>query len=333
MSYRFQFAAPQYLLISTLVLLAAVYIWFYGRRIKYQYPLTSFISNYLAQNKLSLKNYARPVLFSLRLASCLLLVSLLARPQLIDHYSKIKVDGIDIILALDVSGSMQLYDSAREERSRFEIAKAEALKFMAQRENDALGLVVFGRYAVSRCPLTLDKKILEKIITDLQLGFINPNGTVLAQALVTAANRLQHSRAKSKVIILLTDGKPTPEDIQPDLALKLLQELKIKVYTIAIGDLRGAYIDTIFGRQAVPVELDLDLLERIAHKTGGQSFQAKNTRELNQIYQKIDQLEKVEHNSDVFTNRYELAWVLLLVIISLILLELGLRNFMWRGIN
>ncbi len=333
MNYFFKFAAPQLLLLSAIVLLVAICSWFYARKIKYKYPLTNLISNYLVQNKVGIRNYARPILFILRLITCLLLVFLLARPQLIDYYSKIKVDGIDIILALDVSGSMQLYDSEHEKRSRFEIAKAEALKFIDQRENDAMGLVVFGKYAVSRCPLTLDKKILEKIIAELQLGFINPNGTVLAQALVTAANRLQHSKAKSKVIILLTDGKPTPEDIQPGLALKLLQELKIKVYTIAIGDLRGAYIDTFFGRQAVPVELDLDLLERIARETGGQSFLAKNTRELKQIYQKIDQLEKVEHNSDVFTNSYELAWVFLLIIISLILLELGLRNFIWRSIN
>jgi Ca-activated chloride channel family protein len=269
----------------------------------------------------------------LRLLSLFLLVFLIARPQLVDHYSKIKVEGIDIFLALDVSGSMQLYDSAHEERNRFEIAKAEALKFMQKRENDALGLVIFGKYAVSRCPLTLDKKILEDIISELELGFIDPNGTVLARALVTAANRLKHSQAKSRVIILITDGSPSADDIAPDLALKLLQELKIKVYTIAIGDPAGAYLATFFGRQAVPVELDLNLLKKIARETGGASFIAKNSRELNQIYEKIDQLERVEHKTDVFTNLYELAWILLLAIMGLILLELLLRSVVWRGLN
>lgn len=329
MTHFIKFALPSLLLLLLPVLVAAYYRWRWYRPVTYQYPLGQWLASQLAFGR----SWARPGLFGLRFGSLLLLALLCARPQLVDYYSKIKVEGIDICLALDVSGSMQLYDGPQETRMRFEIAKDEALKFIAKRENDAIGLVLFGKYAVSRCPLTLDKKILAQILTDLQLGFIDPQGTVIARALVTAANRLKNSPAKSKIIILLTDGTPTPDDLAVAPVLKLLQELKIKVYTIGIGNPNGAYVDSWLGRVAVQVELDQQLLKQIAQATGGRSFTVQNTRDLAQIYQQIDQLERVEQQAEVFTNSYELAPILLGLIIGILLLDLLLKATIWRGVS
>lgn len=329
MTHLFKFAVPSLLLLTLPVLAVAYYRWRYYRPITYHYPLGQLLATQVGLSR----SWAKFSLYSIRLLSLLLLALLMARPQLVDYYSRINVDGIDICLALDVSGSMQLYDGPQETQMRFEIAKAEALKFIAKRENDAIGLVLFGKYAISRCPLTLDKKILTQILTELPLGFIDPNGTVLARALVTAANRLKNSPAKSKVIILLTDGAPTPDDLEITPVLKLLQELKIKVYTIGIGNPNGAYVDSWLGRVPVQVELDQQLLKQIAWATGGQSFTVQNTRDLAKIYQQIDQLERVEHQAEIFTNRYELAGFWLLAILLFLLLELLLKATIWRGIN
>src|ERR1700733_2248312 len=172
---------------------------------------------------------------AIRMVILALLVFLMGKPQRIDYHSKITVDGNDIILVLDVSGSMQHRDYEDDERSRLEVAKDEACRFIHKRTNDALGLVIFGNDALSRIPLTLDKKMLQKAVDSLQIGVLDPEGTVLAKALVTAANRLKNSKAKSKVIILLTDGAPTPNDIDPAVAIQIAQKLGIKIYTIGIG--------------------------------------------------------------------------------------------------
>ena len=173
---------------------------------------TSWYTHSLVSSLLSsgvLKTHpAYIVFFVMRLVTLLALSLLISRPQWVDSQTHTEVEGIDIVLVLDVSGSMDAADAPDDKRSRFAIAKAEALRFIEQRMNDAFGLVIFANVAMSLCPLTMDRLLIRERIEELSLGFIDENGTKLATGIVTAANRLRRSTAKSKIMILLTDGEP-----------------------------------------------------------------------------------------------------------------------------
>jgi Ca-activated chloride channel family protein len=219
------------------VIAAALYRLIWYRSTSYTYSLTSFLSR---KNFASYHPYKK-ILFALHVMCLLLLAFLLAKPQLADTSSKVHGEGIDIIVVLDVSGSMLFFDDPRNPKARIDIAKEEALRFVDKRTSDPIGLVIFGREAVSRCPLTLDKHILKDIISHLQIGVIREDGTVLAKGMMVAASRLKNSKSKSKIMILLTDGEPSPEDSSPDQAIDMAEKMGIKVYTIGIGDTNGGY--------------------------------------------------------------------------------------------
>src|SRR5688572_24447472 len=147
--------------------------------------------------------FHKKVLYGLRFLTLFLLALAVAQWQIVDSRSKVPISGIDIVLVLDVSGSMQFRDYEDDERSRFDVAKAEAIRFIEKRLSDALGLVLFGKDAVSRCPITFDKQMLKEVVDELKLGVIDSDGTMLITGIITAANRLKHSQSKSKVMIVL----------------------------------------------------------------------------------------------------------------------------------
>ena len=322
-SWLFFFTIPAYVLI-------VAYRLFWYRYPVYRFPLIT----YLHEHNVTHKGYHRIILTTLRMILLLLLVFFLSRPQWIDENSRITVEGIDIIIALDVSASMECIDDPENPKNRLETAKKEAIRFIDKRHNDPIGVVVFAAETLSRCPLTLDKTILKDIVHSLKIGFINPHGTMLGTGLATAVNRLKDTPAKSKIVILLTDGAPSgQEKISPDIAIQLAQEFGVKVYAIGIGSEQAFIKDHLFGLRAVSAELyNEKLLKEISEKTGGKFFQARNAQELQRIYNIIDSLEKTEHQTDIFHHYYEAFFTFMWIVLLLFFLEIGLRLFVWRGI-
>lgn len=330
MAMFFQFAQPWWLLYAaSVVALTVVLRMFWSQPTVYVYPLLQFIKD----QKLQASLIPIQFFFWIRIAILSLLVFLLGKPQYVDSKSKINVEGIDIIMALDMSGSMCCMDDLDDKRSRLQVAKQEALNFIEQRTNDAIGVVLFGRYALVRCPLTLDKMVLKEIISDLELGKPSEDmqkDTMLAQGLITAVRRLQNSKAKSKIVLLLTDGAPSPGDLNPKDAIQVAKDLGVKVYTIGIGGLQGGFIqDPIFGLQQSSSPLNKSLLERIAKETGGQFFEAQKPKDLKRIYQIIDKLEKQTYQTELYAKYHDYFMPFLWIVTSLILCELLMATWIW----
>ena len=310
MIWQFVYVWFLYALIPLLVIVAWLR-WYYYKQPLHQFPLTQVLIKRSGIKRIgSWRIYY--IRYVLRSATILALIFALARLQTIDEQSRIPVDGIDIMLALDVSESMTLYDDPQDSRTRREVACVELLKFIQNRPYDPMGLVIFGAAAVSRCPLTLDKQLLMKIVKEVAYDYVlDPQGTVLCTGLAMAANRLRTSSSKSKIIILLTDGAPTAGDIAPGYALDLLINLGIKVYVIGIGS-SGGYLKTPFGFMQQQAPLNTELLDMIAQKTGGQFFQAHKPDDLKTIYATIDTLEKNSHDMPRYGNYTDwFIWFLL----------------------
>jgi len=268
----------------------------------------------------------------MRFMVLLTLAFLIGKPQLVDPHSNVIIEGLDMILVLDASGSMQFQDFDNSNRSRFDVAKAEAIHFIEKRDNDAIGLVIFGNDAVSRCPLTLDKAMLKNAVQELELGFIDPDGTLLSRAIITAANRLKYSKAKSKIMILLTDGEPSEGDMDPKVAIKIAKELGIKIYTVGIGSDKQEYFrHPFFGLMPKPT-INKQLLETIAKETGGQFFLAQNAKDMRTIYNTIDSLEKTEYETPIYRNYQDIFMPFLVAIIGLMGLEVFLSSLVWFSV-
>lgn len=275
----------------------------------------------------------KKIFFLLQSALLLGLLFLIARPQWADSRSKLHVEGVDIILTLDVSGSMRAFDDPNDRRPRIEVAKKEAIRFISKRPNDPIGIVIFGADAIAQCPRTLDKAVLKKIVHDLKLGIINPNGTSLATGIATAITKLKNSKAKSKILILLTDGKPTEntERVSIETALALAKKLDVKIYTIAVGNRNGGYVSSAFGFiQRMADSVDEGLLKTIAQKTNGKFFRANNPREMAAIYDTINKLEKTEYETNMFSRYYEAFASFIWFVLLLFALQLLLKLFVWR---
>ena len=192
------------------------------------------------------------------------------------------------------------------------------------------GWYYFAQDAVMRCPLTHDKTLLRSLIKDIELGVIRYNGTVLARAIVMAAQRLKKSKARSKIMILLTDGEPTPGmDIHPQDAVTIAKKLGIKIYTIGIGGEKGGYVESPFGIQPMGSSLNIKLLQAIAQSTGGQSFEARKPDDLKKIYETINQLEKTEYEAEVYTHYEDIFSSIIMFSFALIALLIMVRTFIW----
>lgn len=310
-------------LIALLVALA-IRLWLTKTPV-YLYPLTGQVW----QESLHSRHPYRKILSLLRFVMLSLLVLLIGKPQLVDMTSKVIVKGINIMIVLDVSGSMQFQDYADDERSRFEVAQSEAIRFIRARTNDSLGLVLFGKDALSRCPLTLDKKMLTSIVQDTKLGIVNPEGTVLSRGIVTAANRLKSSKAKSNVMIVLTDGEPTEDDIEPSIAIEIAKQLGIKIYTIGIGSEEERFVQhPLYGLAMLP-KINSKLLETIAHETGGQFFLARDAKDMRIVYDTIDKLEKSEYEAPLYNKYYDIFMPFVWWLLGLLIVEILLASTLW----
>jgi len=326
---RFAYYHILYIAVPIFVLVLLYRLRFYKTPI-YLYALADFFK----KKHVTKKSNHKKVFFALRAISLFMLMFLVARPQWVDSKSKMNVEGVDIVLAVDVSGSMQVFDDQHDRRSRMQVAKDEAIRFIEKRTDDPIGVVIFAKDAISSCPLTLDKHILKEVVGKLEIGYINPDGTSLGTGLATAVNRLRKSKAKSKIIVLLTDGEPTPEKIDPEIATTLAKEFGIKVYTIGIGNPKGGFIKhPLFGIQRVGFSINVPLLKKIAQQTGGKFFRASNPAQLRQIYDTIDRLEKTEYQTDIFNRFYEAFLSFIWIFLLLFGLELVFRFWLWRGLH
>jgi Ca-activated chloride channel family protein len=275
----------------------------------------------------------RHLLFVLRLIAIVLFIIALARPQSSTSWQEVKTEGIDIVLALDISGSMLARDFKPD---RLEAAKEDAIEFIEARPDDRIGLVVFSGESFTQCPLTSDHAVLKNLFKDLKSGMLK-DGTAIGMGLGTAINRLRGSEAKSKVVILLTDGVNNAGDLSPLTAAKLAQAENIRVYTIGVGTIGQApfpYQD-IFGNiqyEMQEVKIDEDMMKSIAEATGGKYFRANNNDRLKEIYKEIDQLEKTKTNSTEFRKRSEQFFWYAFFGCLMILLELLMRYTLFRSV-
>lgn len=302
----------------------------YARWVYYKEPVYLFSSLLPLKNRVFEGTWHTAIPFILRCCTLFFLLLALTRPRVPDSRTKIPVEGIDIMLVLDVSGSMAAIDDRQDPTTRLDVAKKEAISFIQKRIHDPVGLVLFSQVAVSRCPLTLDKKMLEDLLSTLSIDAMPADGTVLSQGMITAANRLKKSMAKSRIMIVLTDGVPTPNDVPPSLALDLAKKLGIKIYTVGIGSQEGGWIHNgMFGWYQVPGQYNEKLLQHVASETGGRFFQARNQQDMATIYNTIDELEKSSFEAPIYSKYFEyFIWLLWASLLAL-LCELFLITLIW----
>jgi Ca-activated chloride channel family protein len=275
-------------------------------------------------------------LFVLRLLALALLITALARPQSVDVSTKTKTTrGIDIVMAIDVSASMLAKDLSP---NRLEALKNVAAEFIKGRPNDRIGLVEYAGESYTRTPVTSDKSIVLNSLRDIKYNTIIDGGTAVGMGLATAVNRLKDSKAKGKVIILLTDGVNNTGFIDPKIASELAVEFDIKTYTIGLGTngmaLSPVAIDQRTGQfqyARIQVEIDEALLKEIAQVTGGKYFRATNNKKLEEIYHEINKLEKTDVEEFKYTNYDEKYRPLVILALGLLLLEFLLRNTIFRS--
>ncbi|MEO5787897.1 MAG: vWA domain-containing protein [Gelidibacter sp.] len=280
---------------------------------------------------------ARHGLFVLRLLALALVITAIARPRTVDVSTKTKnTRGIDIVIAIDVSASMLAKDLLP---NRLEALKKVASEFIKSRPNDRIGIVEYAGEAYTKTPITSDKAIVLRALNDIKYNTTIEGGTAIGSGLATAVNRIKDSKAKSKVIILLTDGVNNSGFIDPKTASELAIAYDIKVYTIGIGT-NGMALSPIgilpngnfqYGR--VPVEIDEDLMKEIAKVTGGQYFRADNNKKLEAIYEEINKLEKTDVEEFKYYNYEEKYRPLILLAFGLLLFEFLLRSTLFRSFN
>ena len=278
-----------------------------------------------------LRVYLRHGLFVLRLLALGLIIVALARPQSSSSWSEDRVEGIDIMLTMDISTSMLAMDF---QPNRVEAAKEVAMRFIANRPNDNIGLVVFAGESFTACPLTQDHATLINRLREMTPGMIEDQ-TAIGSGLATAISRLKDSKTKSKVIILLTDGANNTGNISPKMAADLAKTFGISIYTIGVGSGAGEApypIQTALGVvvRNMPVDLDEPTMRQIADVSGGAYFRATDNESLLAIYKKIDQLEKTKLSTRNYHTTYEEFFVFVLAAALLLLLEFVLRSTVLR---
>jgi len=277
--------------------------------------------------------WLRHMLFLFRLLVVALLIIVLARPQSSNRWESVTTEGIDIVMCMDVSGSMRAMDFRP---NRLEAAKDVGIEFVNARQDDRFGLVVFAGESFTQCPMTTDRAVVVNFLKDIDFGVIE-DGTAIGMGLATAVNRIKESRAVSKVIILLTDGVNNSGDVGPVTAAELAANFGIRVYTIGVGTQGSAPVPVqdAFGRMVtrnMPVEIDEDVLRKIAETTGGSYFRATDNHKLREIYQQIDQMEKTRLDVKQFSKKKEEYFPFLLAAMLILLLEIMLRYTIFRTI-
>ena len=279
------------------------------------------------------RHLLRHLLFGFRTIAVALLIIVLARPQSTDNFQDVSTEGIDIILTLDISGSMLARDFKPD---RIEASKNVATEFISGRPYDRIGLVVFSGESFTQCPLTTDHAVLINMLREMKSGMIE-DGTAIGMGLATAVNRIKDSDAKSKVIILLTDGVNNRGMIAPMTAAEIAKTYGIRVYTIGVGTQGVAPypVQTPFGvqYQDMQVEIDEAILKDISNMTDGKYFRATDNEKLKQVYAEIDKLEKSRMDVKQFKLKEEKFSISALIAFCLILLEVILRNTFLKNLT
>ncbi|MBR1449067.1 MAG: VWA domain-containing protein [Prevotella sp.] len=330
-----EFANREYLFL--LLLIIPYIIWYVMFRKKSEPTIRMADTNAFRHAPRSWRVMLMPLQLLLRLLAFTLLVIALARPQTHNSWKNETVEGIDIMLAMDVSTSMLAEDL---EPNRIEAAKKVAAEFIADRPNDNIGLTIFAGEAFTQCPMTIDHasllSLLNNVRTDIAARGLIEDGTAIGMGLASAVSRLKDSQAKSRVIILLTDGSNNRGDISPSTAAEIAQSLGIRVYTIGVGTNGNARYPLMVGNRVqyvqIPVEIDTETLKEIAQTTNGNFYRAKDERELRQIYHAIDQLEKSKIDVQRYSRRYEAYQQFALAALIALALELMLRITIFRRI-
>ncbi len=323
------FANYQYLFL--LLLLIPYIIWYLLYHHKTMPSLQVSSTEAFRYAPVSLRQRLIHLPFILRLVALAAAILALARPQTSNNWSSQNIEGIDIMLCMDVSTSMLAEDL---KPNRIEAAKQVAVEFINGRPNDNIGLTLFAGEAYTQCPMTVDHAVLLNLLNGMrvdmaQRGYIE-DGTAIGMGIANAVTRLKDSKAKSKVVILLTDGTNNCGQISPNTAADIAKSFGIRVYTIGVGTNGTArYPYPVGGRIEyinVPVEIDTKALATIAQKTDGEFYRATDNKKLHEVYQQIDQLEKTKMNVKTFTKRYEAFFPFMLVAVMALLLEILLRN-------
>ena len=325
------FASPAYLLL--LILLIPVIGWYIWELHDQDASLQVSSAASLARQKKSTRIYLLHVPFILRVAAITLLSIALARPQLSNRWSKESTEGIDIMMALDISGTMQAEDL---KPNRLEAAKNVATDFVLARPNDQIGLVVFAGESFTQCPLTTDHAVLVNLFRSVKFGMVE-DGTAIGLGLANAVNRMKDSETKSKVIILLTDGSNNRGDIDPQTAAEIAKTFGIRVYAVGVGSHGEARVpvQTPLGTQYMTMnsEFDEETLRNIAATTGGEYFRATDNNSLKRIYEQIDQLEKTKLRVREFSKRSENFAPWLIAALLCLIAEILLRYFVLKTIT
>lgn len=324
------FAQPYFLYLLIIVPFLVAWYWFRNRRNNAEIQISTTAS--LAKTKNTLKEQFRHSLFALRTLAIILLIIVLARPQTNLSRQDVTVEGIDIVLALDISGSMIAEDF---KPNRVEAAKKVAGEFIDGRPGDRIGLVIFSAQSFTQCPLTTDHQVLKNLLNKVKTGMIE-DGTAIGNGLGTCVSRLKESKAISKVVILLTDGVNNMGEIDPLTAGEIAKLYGIRVYTIGVGarGLAPYPVQTPFGIQYQNIQADLDetLLKKIADETDGKYFRATDNAKLRSIYKEIDKMEKSKIDVTVFRKKKEEFLIFALIAACLLVAELILKTTVFRTI-
>jgi Ca-activated chloride channel family protein len=324
------FEAPKYFYLMLLLPLMAVWHWW-----KYKTKLTSVKMASMAGfegYKKSFRQYLEHLPFVFRMLTTALLITCLARPQSASRSQNISTEGIDIMLAMDVSSSMLAEDF---KPNRIEASKKVVMDFVQGRNNDRIGLVIFSGESFTQCPLTSDHSVLLNLLGNLQTGVL-ADGTAIGDGLATSVNHIKESKAKSKVIILITDGVNNQGAIAPLTAAEIAKTFNIRVYTIGVGTIGVAPypMQTPYGiqYQNMPVDLDEPMLKKIAGMADGKYFRATNNNKLNAIYKEIDRLEKTKIEVTEFRKHAEEYLPFALLAGLFLLLEILLRYTLLKSL-
>lgn len=327
-----QFAHPAYFYM--LLMIPAVVIWYVYRHNRVQGDLQIPEISPFAKIRRGPRVIFRHVPFILRIFAFALLIVVLARPQSTNKWEDETVEGIDIMLALDVSNSMLARDFSPD---RIEASKNVAKDFVLGRTNDRIGLVLFGGESFTQCPLTTDHAVLMNLLHDVNVGMIEDESTAIGLGLANAVKRLKDSNARSRVVILVTDGQNNAGSIDPLTAAEIARTFGIRVYTIGVGThgtapypARNVFGDVVY--MQVKVDIDEAMLKHIAEMTKGEYFRATSNQKLKDIYAQIDKMEKTKIDVKKYARKHEEYRSLAIAALILVVLEILLRNTFLRTI-
>lgn len=323
-----EFANPEFFYLLLVIPLMGLWYWYKNRRSKAEIQISTTLP--FAQTGISIRQVLYHSLFALRIIIIALLIVALARPQTSSSSQDVSIEGIDIVMAMDISSSMLAEDL---KPNRLEAAKEVAIDFIEGRPNDRVGLVVFAGETFTQVPLTTDHTVVKNLFKEIKSGMIE-DGTAIGDGLATAVSRLRESKAISKVIIMLTDGVNNTGAVDPVSAAEIAQLYGIRIYAIGVGSMGTAPypVQTPYGlrHQDMEVEIDEQLLENVADMTEGKYFRATSNNKLEDIYKEIDELEKSKIDVTEFHKKSEEFFPFVLIALLLFSLEILLKNTVFR---